>query len=93
MASTTTIETRTVTALAAHKRIKKCFKLKRPVFLWGPPGIGKSDLVQGITDEMGGHMIDMRMALMAPDEIRGIPFYNKEKGVKIDVKDDKAGTT
>ena len=80
MASTASVE-RTVTAKQAHKRIMKCFKKQRPVFMWGPPGIGKSDLVQGITDDMGGHMVDMRMALMAPDEIRGIPFYNKEKGV------------
>jgi hypothetical protein len=79
--ASTTVETRTVTAIQAHKRIRKCFDLQRPIFLWGPPGIGKSDLVQGITDEMEGHMIDMRMALMAPDEIRGIPFYNRDKGV------------
>ncbi len=81
MASTTTIETRTVTGEQLTRACKKCFRLQRPVFIWGPPGIGKSEIVQGITDDLDGHMIDMRMALMAPDEIRGIPFYNKEKNV------------
>ena len=74
-------ESRTVTAIQARKSLLKAFKVKRPLFLWGPPGIGKSELVEGIASEMGGLMIDMRLGQMEPTDIRGIPFYNKDKGV------------
>jgi hypothetical protein len=50
------------------------------LFLWGPPGIGKSELVEGIASELGGLMIDLRLGQMEPTDIRGIPFYNKESG-------------
>ena len=71
-------ENRTVTANGARKSIMKCFAKKRPMFLWGPPGIGKSEVVADITTEMGGLMIDLRLGQMDPTDIRGIPFYNKE---------------
>jgi hypothetical protein len=70
----------TVTSVQARKAILKAFKAKRPVFLWGPPGIGKSEVVQEITNELGGLMIDLRMAQMEPTDLRGIPYYNKDNG-------------
>jgi|TARA_R110000796_G_scaffold193903_1_gene310310 hypothetical protein len=73
-------ENRTVTSIEAETSIRRCFEKKRPVFLWGPPGIGKSELIQSITDEMKGHMIDLRLGQMDPTDIRGIPFYNKDNG-------------
>jgi hypothetical protein len=72
------VEHRTVTAVGARKSIMKCFAKKRPLFLWGPPGIGKSEVVAGITESLGGLMIDLRLGQMDPTDIRGIPFYNKE---------------
>ena len=36
---------RTVTPNGAKKGITRAFKKKRPLFIWGPPGIGKSDIV------------------------------------------------
>jgi hypothetical protein len=74
-------EHRTVTAVGARKSIKKCFAKKRPLFLWGPPGIGKSEVVADITRELGGLMIDLRLGQMDPTDIRGIPFYNRDKNV------------
>jgi hypothetical protein len=73
-------ETRTVTSTQARKSLLKAFSKKRPVFLWGPPGIGKSELVADITEELGGYMIDLRLGQMEPTDIRGIPFYNKDTG-------------
>ena len=73
-------ETRTVTSNQARKSLLKAFQVKRPLFLWGPPGIGKSELVEGITKDLGGLMIDLRLGQMEPTDIRGIPFYNKEVG-------------
>lgn len=74
------VDTRTVTASQARQAIVKCFKTQRPLFLWGPPGIGKSEVVADITKELGGFMIDLRLGQMDPTDIRGIPFYNKELG-------------
>jgi hypothetical protein len=73
-------DTRTVTSVQARKSLLKAFAKKRPVFLWGPPGIGKSELVAEITQELGGYMIDLRLGQMEPTDIRGIPFYNKDSG-------------
>lgn len=74
-------DTRTVSSVQARKSLLAAFKVKRPVFLWGPPGIGKSELVEGITQELGGLMIDLRLGQMEPTDIRGIPFYNKDKKI------------
>ena len=74
-------DSRTVTATQARKSLLEAFRVKRPLFLWGPPGIGKSELVEGITKELGGLMIDLRLGQMEPTDIRGIPFYNKDKNI------------
>ena len=68
----------TITSVQTRKAILQAFKTKRPVFLWGPPGIGKSEVVADIAQEIGGHVIDLRMAQMEPTDIRGIPFFNKD---------------
>ena len=68
----------TVTSVQARKAMLKAFKSKRPLFIWGPPGIGKSEVVADVTKELGGHMIDLRMAQMEPTDIRGIPYFNKD---------------
>lgn len=76
-------ESRTVTSQQARRAILKAFKKNRPIFLWGPAGIGKSELAQGITDsgELGNALLmDLRMALMEPTDVKGMPFYNKETG-------------
>ena len=43
-------ENRSVSPSEARSRILRCFKVKRPVFLWGPPGIGKSEIVASLTE-------------------------------------------
>jgi len=73
-------DARTVTSAQARKSLLTAFNVKRPLFLWGPPGIGKSELVEGITEELGGLMIDLRLGQMEPTDIRGIPYYNKDNG-------------
>lgn len=70
----------TVTSTLTQEALKLAFKIKRPLFIWGPPGIGKSEVVASVTEELGGLMIDLRMAQMEPTDIRGIPFFNKENG-------------
>jgi hypothetical protein len=65
---------------AAKKAIRKSIQVRRPVFLWGPPGIGKSDLVKQIGDDAGREVIDVRLALWEPTDIKGIPYYNADLG-------------
>lgn len=74
-------QVRTVTSVEARAAILRCFKVKRPVFLWGPMGIGKSDLAASIADELGGLLIDMRLATMDQTDLRGIPYFDKNQGV------------
>lgn len=78
--SATVSENRTVTSVEARKSIERAFSVQRPIFLWGPPGIGKSELVASITESMEGYMIDLRLGQMEPTDIRGIPFYNRDLG-------------
>ena len=80
----TITETRTVKISEATTLITRAFKKKRPVFLWGPPGIGKSELVKEIGDSgaLGKtHVIDMRLALFEPTDLRGYPVPDVESGV------------
>jgi len=50
-----------------------------PTFIWGPPGIGKSSVVKQIAETNGYEFIDLRLALMDPTDLKGIPFYDKEQ--------------
>jgi hypothetical protein len=70
---------RTVSPNEAKRSIRKCVKIKRPVFMWGPPGIGKSDLVKQIGEEQGREVIDVRLSLWEPTDIKGIPYFNPEE--------------
>jgi hypothetical protein len=45
-----------------------------PVMLWGPPGVGKSQVVAEIAARHGVAMIDIRLSQMEPSDLRGIPF-------------------
>lgn len=51
---------------------------KVPTFLWGAPGIGKSSIVKQIANDKNLDFIDLRLALMDPTDLKGIPFYDKE---------------
>ena len=80
MAKAQDISVRQVGPKSAKRSIRKAVSVRRPVFLWGPPGIGKSDLVKQIGDEAGREVIDVRLALWEPTDIKGIPYYNSDLG-------------
>lgn len=50
-----------------------------PVMLWGPPGVGKSDLIAQIGERNDVPVIDIRLSQMEPSDLRGIPFRNDNK--------------
>ena len=45
-----------------------------PVMLWGPPGVGKSQMVAQVAAKRKVPMIDIRLSQMEPTDLRGIPF-------------------
>lgn len=49
-----------------------------PVMLWGPPGVGKSQIVAQVGARHGAPVIDIRLSQMEPSDLRGIPFRDKE---------------
>ena len=51
---------------------------KLPVFVWGAPGIGKSSIVKKIAKDKELEFIDLRLSLLDPTDLKGIPFFNAE---------------
>ncbi len=45
-----------------------------PVMLWGPPGVGKSQIVAQVAAKHQAPVIDIRLSQMEPSDLRGIPF-------------------
>jgi hypothetical protein len=45
-----------------------------PVMLWGPPGVGKSQLLSQVAASFGAPLLDLRLSQLEPTDLRGIPF-------------------
>ena len=45
-----------------------------PVMLWGPPGVGKSQMVAQVAEKNRVSVIDIRLSQLEPSDLRGIPF-------------------
>lgn len=70
-------ETRTVKISECKTLLRRAVAKRRPVFIWGPPGVGKSDMVSQVASEFpNSAVIDLRMALMDPTDIKGVPYYS-----------------
>ncbi|MES9939918.1 MAG: AAA family ATPase [Candidatus Thiodiazotropha sp. 6PLUC2] len=50
-----------------------------PVMLWGPPGVGKSDMVREVAESHQAPVIDIRLSQMEPSDLRGIPFRSNDR--------------
>lgn len=50
-----------------------------PVMLWGPPGVGKSQIIAQVAARHGVPMIDIRLSQMEPSDLRGIPFRIEDR--------------
>ncbi|NJO62904.1 MAG: hypothetical protein HC836_33185 [Richelia sp. RM2_1_2] len=49
----------------------------RAAFIWGPPGIGKSDIMAQVAADLGFQFVDIRLSQMEPTDVRGIPVPSK----------------
>jgi MoxR-like ATPase len=50
-----------------------------PVMLWGPPGVGKSQMVAQVAQKHKVPIIDIRLSQMEPSDLRGIPFRSDDR--------------
>ncbi len=78
-----------VSPKASHKCIVAATRARRSIFVWGAPGIGKSDVVRQVADAMSrrdaeGNVIkecevyDVRLLLLDPCDLRGVPYRNPD---------------
>lgn len=58
--------------------LRVCIKARQPVMIYGQPGIGKSDIVRQVADELKKEVIDVRLSQMDPVDLRGIPTIGKD---------------
>ena len=47
-----------------------------PLFIWGAPGIGKSSIIKKIAKDENLNFIDLRLSLLDPTDLKGIPFFD-----------------
>jgi MoxR-like ATPase len=55
--------------------------MRKPFFIWGPPGIGKSKIVQTIAAMRKLQLRDVRLSQMDAVDIRGFPSPDHAKRV------------
>lgn len=60
--------------------INVCVDKQRPVFIWGPPGVGKSETIEQVAKNREAELRDVRLNLMDPTDIKGFPVPNVEMG-------------
>jgi hypothetical protein len=51
---------------------------RRPVFVWGPPGVGKSAIVKQLAEALMVRLQDVRALLLDPVDLRGLPFLGTD---------------
>jgi hypothetical protein len=54
---------------------------RRPIYLWGPPGVGKSALVKQAAEALGLGLVDVRATLLDPVDLRGLPRLDRDTAV------------
>ena len=79
MVKTTTTDSRTVRPSDVKAEVLACINAQRPVMLWGPPGIGKSEIIEQIGKNTNRGVIDLRLLLLEPTDLRGIPYFNSKE--------------
>ena len=62
--------------------LKTLLSIRRPVFLWGAPGVGKSEVVAEVARSLGYELRDIRAVLLDPVDLRGIPRITAAGGTE-----------
>lgn len=64
---------------AIRQALPRLIAKQRPCFLWGAPGVGKSDLVAAVAKDMKLELRDVRLSLLDPVDLKGFPTINAAK--------------
>ena len=62
--------------------LRTLLAIRQPVFLWGAPGVGKSQVVAQTAHSLGYALRDIRAILLDPVDLRGIPRITPEGGTQ-----------
>lgn len=54
--------------------LKSLLPTRQPIILWGPPGVGKSDIIRQTAAAMNVDLTDVRAVLLDPVDLRGLPY-------------------
>lgn len=54
---------------------------QRPIYIWGPPGCGKSSVVRQAAAALSLDLIDVRATLLDPIDLRGLPRLDADSAV------------
>lgn len=70
---------RNISSTELESMIRKLYRSKirggraKPIFIYGAPGIGKTQIVGQAADELGVPMLNLDLQFMAPEDFLGIP--------------------
>ncbi|MBT8455629.1 MAG: MoxR family ATPase [Alphaproteobacteria bacterium] len=67
-------------ALRAGWAAQKAGALMVSYMLHGRPGVGKTEIVQTLADEIGAQLFDLRLTTIEPQDLRGLPYYDHAAG-------------
>jgi MoxR-like ATPase len=59
--------------------IDRCIEVKQSLFIWGPPGAGKSAVTKQTTLRRKMSMIDLRLSLLDSVDLRGFPHLRDNR--------------
>ena len=59
--------------------LKRCYDHRRPAFIRGKPGVGKSTIVREFADNNNLQFIDFRLTYCDPVDLRGLPKISGDK--------------
>lgn len=76
------VETLTLSPSQCATAIRAMIPTGRSLFVWGPPGVSKSQTAQQEATSAVMAFIDMRLSQMDPSDLRGIPYPTKVGGVE-----------
>jgi hypothetical protein len=67
----------------AYNVILHAIRCRKVPMVWGHPGAGKSDIVYEVAKSLNRKVIDIRLSLWEPTDLKGIPYFDMvEKTMK-----------
>lgn len=63
----------------AAEAMAKVVKVKQPLFVWGPPGAGKSAVTRNVSKTLNMNLIDLRLSLLDAVDLRGFPHMRENR--------------